>query len=161
MAKVDVFLKLDGVEGEAHDSVHAKEIDVLSFNWGETNGSAAAAGGGSGKGKFQLRPFTVRKLTCKASPVLAKICASGRHIPTAVLSCRKAGLGQKDYLVYHFKEVFVTSYDFTIDETHVLPIDVVTFSATYMEMEYKPQDGKGGLGGGVKFGVNTKTTEII
>jgi hypothetical protein len=30
---VDMFIKIDTVDGEAHDSKHKKEIDVLSWSW--------------------------------------------------------------------------------------------------------------------------------
>jgi type VI secretion system secreted protein Hcp len=38
---VDMFLKLDGVNGESKDKVHGKEIDVLSWSWGMTNSGSA------------------------------------------------------------------------------------------------------------------------
>ena len=31
---VDMFLKLDGIEGESKDAKHAGEIDIESFAWG-------------------------------------------------------------------------------------------------------------------------------
>jgi len=31
---VDMFLKIDGVEGESRDETHQKEIDILSWSWG-------------------------------------------------------------------------------------------------------------------------------
>ena len=44
---VDMFLKLDGINGESKDEKHAKEIDLLAFSWGASqpthaHGSAAA-----------------------------------------------------------------------------------------------------------------------
>ena len=35
MASVDYYLKIDGIEGEAEDSKHAKEIELMSWSWGE------------------------------------------------------------------------------------------------------------------------------
>jgi type VI secretion system secreted protein Hcp len=32
---VDMFLKIDTVDGEAQDNKHKKEIDVLSWSWGD------------------------------------------------------------------------------------------------------------------------------
>jgi len=31
---VDMFLKIDGIEGDARDSRHKGEIEILSFSWG-------------------------------------------------------------------------------------------------------------------------------
>ena len=95
----------------------------------------------------------------KASPVLAKNCASGKHFPTVVLTARKAGEGQKDFLKVTMKEVFVTS----LAPSGGSEGDIVeSVSASYKDIEfaYKPQDDKGGLGGEVKFGWNTASTEL-
>ena len=35
MAAVDYFLKIDGIEGEAEDAKHGKEIELHSWSWGE------------------------------------------------------------------------------------------------------------------------------
>ena len=29
----DIFLKINGIEGESQDSDHKNEIEVLAFNW--------------------------------------------------------------------------------------------------------------------------------
>jgi len=34
---VDMFIKIDTVDGEAQDSKHKKEIDVLTWSWGLSN----------------------------------------------------------------------------------------------------------------------------
>jgi type VI protein secretion system component Hcp len=34
---VDMFMKIDTVDGEAQDTKHKKEIDVLSWSWGMSN----------------------------------------------------------------------------------------------------------------------------
>ncbi|HEY3111240.1 MAG TPA: type VI secretion system tube protein Hcp [Chloroflexota bacterium] len=87
----DCFLKIDGVEGESRDARHAREIDVLSFSWGESNTGAAAHGGGGGAGKVSMQDFHFTMKLNKASPLLAAACATGQHIKSAVLTCRKAG----------------------------------------------------------------------
>jgi len=86
----DCFLKIDGIDGESRDERHAREIDVLSFSWGETN-SAGAGRGGGGAGKVSMQDFHFTMRLNRASPLLAKACATGQHIKSAVLTCRKAG----------------------------------------------------------------------
>lgn len=43
---LQIFLKLDGIEGESTDSRHPKEIDVLSCSDGLSQPSPAPAGAG-------------------------------------------------------------------------------------------------------------------
>ena len=31
---VDMFLKLDGIDGESIDKTHAKSMDILAWSWG-------------------------------------------------------------------------------------------------------------------------------
>jgi type VI secretion system secreted protein Hcp len=153
----DCHIKFDGVEGEATHKDHKGEIEVLSWSWGVSQ-PASGSGGGTGKGKAVPQDFHFTHVYDKASPVLAKNCAAGKHFKEAKLTARKAGEGQKDFLVITMKEVFVD---------HVQPagssggdlIESVSCSYKDIEFAYKPQDDKGGLGGEVKFGWNVATTE--
>jgi hypothetical protein len=54
-----VFIKIDSVNGEAQDSKHKKETDVLSWSWGVSNNGSAHSGSGAGAGKVsvQISPF--------------------------------------------------------------------------------------------------------
>lgn len=155
---IDTHIKLDGVEGEAKHKDHKGEIEVLTWNWQVVNASAVA-GGGSGLGKATPGEFVFVHNYDKASPVLAKNCASGKHFPTAVVTARKAGEGQKDFLKVSMKEVFVTSVTPGGKDNGELK-ETVTLSYGSIEFAYKPQDDKGQLGGEVKCCWDVKTTEV-
>jgi hypothetical protein len=45
VALVDYFLRIDGVEGESQDAKHRNEIQVLSFDFGESQAGTFAFGG--------------------------------------------------------------------------------------------------------------------
>lgn len=49
---IDIFLKIDGIEGESQNANHKKWIDVLSFNWGAQQPGNMSVGGGGGAGKL-------------------------------------------------------------------------------------------------------------
>ena len=156
---IDTHIKFDGVDGESTHKDHKGEIEVLSWSWSVSNASGGGMAGGSGKGKALPGDFNFMHIYDKASPVLAKNCASGKHFATVVLTARKAGEGQKDFLKVTMKEVFVTS----LSPSGGSEGDIVeSVSASYKDIEfaYKPQDDKGGLGGEVKFGWNPGSTEL-
>jgi len=153
----DSHLKFDGVEGESTHKDHKGEIDVLSWSWNVSN-NTSLAGGGSGKGKANPGDFVFTHTYDKASPVLAKQCASGKHFKTVKLTARKAGEGQKDFLVVSMKEVFITAVSPSGGHGGEI-IENVAFTYKDIEFEYKAQDDKGGLGGAVKFGWDVATTE--
>jgi len=153
----DSHIKFDGVEGESTHKDHKNEIEVESWSWSLTQ-PAGPSGGGSGKGKAIPGDFFFVHKYDKASPVLAKQCASGKHFKDAKMTARKAGEGQKDFLVLTMKEVFITSVHPAGSSGGEI-MEQVSCSYKDIEFEYKPQDDKGGLGGSVKFGWNIATTE--
>ena len=155
----DTHIKFDGVEGESTHQDHKGEIEVLSWTWGISNASGAAAGGGSGRGRASPGEFHLTHHYDKASPVLAKKCAQGTHFPTVVMTSRKSGEGQKDFLKVTMKEVFVTSVQPSGHSEGDL-MESVSMSYGSVEFSYKAQDAKGGLGGEVKFAWDVKTTKI-
>lgn len=154
----DTHIKFDGVDGEATHKDHKGEIEVLSWSWNISNASGVA-GGGSGKGKGTPGEFNFVHQFDKASPVLSKKCAQGAHFPSVIVTARKSGEGQKDFLKITMKEAFITSVAPAGSQGGDL-IESVSMSYGFIEFGYKPQDDKGGLGGEVKFGWNIKTTEV-
>ena len=110
MAAVDYFLKLDGIKGESQDSKHKDEIDLESWSWGETQTGTFSGGGGGGAGKVSMQDFQFVMKVNTASPKLLKACASGEHIKNAVLTCRKAGKEQQEFLKIILSDVLVSSY---------------------------------------------------
>ncbi len=161
MAQVDYFLKLDGVPGESTDHKHKEEIDVESWSWGVTQSGTAGHGGGSGAGKAVPQDFHFTKKHDKASPVIFINCTTGKHFKSAVLTARKAGEGQQEYLKITMEDVMVSSYQVGGSEgSNIVPIDQVSLNFSKLEISYKEQKGDGTLGGEVKqkydFSANKK-----
>jgi type VI secretion system secreted protein Hcp len=157
---VDYFLKLDGVPGESRDSKHTAEIDVMSFSWGESNASSAV-GSGAGAGKVQMQDFHFTMDFNVASPKLMLSCATGDHIKTAVLTCRRAGKEQQDYLKITFTECFVTSYQLGGSGGQVVPMDQISINYAKMEMEYLQQQADGTVAKPVKVGYDIKANKKV
>ena len=155
----DTHIKFDGVDGESQHADHKGEIEVMSWSWNVQNASAVGKGGGSGTGKALPGDGVFRHAFDTASPILAKKCAQGMHFPTVVVTARKSGEGQKDFLKISMKEVFITS----VAPSGSSEGDILeSVSMTYQQIDfsYKPQDTKGALGGEVKYGWNVKTSVI-
>jgi type VI secretion system secreted protein Hcp len=156
MAASDYFLKLDGIEGESQDSKHKGEIEIQSFSFGANNAGSFAAGSGGGAGKVHMQDFHFTVPTNKASPKLFLACANGQHIKKAVLTCRKAGKEQQEFLKYSFEDVLVSSYQTGGSGHEVLPVDQISLNFAKIECEYKEQKADGTLGGSVKAGYDLK-----
>ncbi len=145
MAAVDYFLKIKGIDGESTDKSHGKEIDILSWSWGASNTGSHSSGGGGGAGKVSFQDFSFAMRVNKASPKLLLACASGDHIAEALLTCRKAGKTQQEYLKIKFHEIHITSFQTGGSQGEVVPIDSISISFGKMEYEYYPQKADGSL----------------
>jgi type VI secretion system secreted protein Hcp len=150
VAQVDMFLKIDGVEGESPDAKHKGEIEIGSFSWGAQQMGTASTGGGAGAGRAHFQDFSFTKKYDKASPTLMFYCASGKHIPTVEFTARKAGGDQQEYLKIKFSDVLVSSYQCHGDANSVVPTDAISLNFSKIEKEYKEQKADGTLGGQVK-----------
>ena len=158
----DCFLKLDGIDGEASDSKHKGEIEISTFSFGAAQSGSHAFGTGGGVGKVQLQDFHFLTRVNKSSPKLFKACASGQHIKSALLTCRKAGGDQQEYLKIKFTDLLVSSYQSngtTRGEVH--PMDQVTLNFAKIEIEYHEQKPDGSLGGAINGGWDAKVNKAI
>jgi type VI secretion system secreted protein Hcp len=106
---IDMFLKLDGVTGEAKDKVHGKEIDVLSWSWGMTNEGSAHSGGDAGSGKVNVQDVSVTKFIDSSSPQLMLACCKGAHFANALITVRKAGEKPLEYVKVKMERVFISN----------------------------------------------------
>ena len=160
MAAFDYFLKIDGIAGESTDAKHKGEIDVLSWSWGETQEIAASPGGGGGTGKVAMTDLHVSANLSKASPPLLLACASGKHIKSAVLTGRKAGKGQDDFLTFSLTDVLVSGYQ-TGGAAAEAPLDSISLNFSKIEMTYREQTAKGSLGPAIRVGWDRKTNKAF
>lgn len=144
---VDMFLKLDKVEGESQDDAHKGEIDILSWSWGAAQSGTGHMGGGAGSGKVEIKDLEIQKFTDRSSPVLFFLCACGEHIPKAVLTVRKSG-GKKplEYVKITLEKVFVTSITVSGASAMDRITESVSLNFAKVKIEYVPQkeDGSGG-----------------
>lgn len=161
MAVVDYFLKIDGIDGESTDSKHKNSIDVQSWSWGETNTGDAANRGGMGAGKVSMQDFHFVMHVNKATPKLMEACASGQHIKTAELTCRKAGKEQQEYYKIKLSDLIVSSYQGGGSQGEVVPVDQISLNFSKLEIEYKEQKPDGTLGGAVKAGWDLKANKKV
>jgi len=151
MAAIDYFLKIDGIPGESTDAKHKGEIDVLSWSWGETQPIAGGGGGGGGAGRVEMTELHVSATLSKASPPLLLACASGKHIKSAVLTGRKAGKAQAEFLTFSLSDVLVSSYQ-TGGATAEAPLDSISLNFSKIELTYKEQTAKGSPGTPIRVG---------
>ncbi|HTE82490.1 MAG TPA: type VI secretion system tube protein Hcp, partial [Reyranella sp.] len=114
-------------------------------------------GGGGGAGKVSMQDFHFVMHINKASPKLFEACATGKHIPKAKLTCRKAGESQQEFLKVNFSDLLVSSYQTGGSAgSSVIPTDQISLNFAKIEIEYAEQGADGKLGASVKAGYDLK-----
>jgi type VI secretion system secreted protein Hcp len=108
MATFDIFLKLDGIDGESTTKGHEKEIEVLSYDQSIDATVPIGGGGGGGAGKSTFSGVRIRKLLDTASIPIALACASGLHIASARFAFRRASSTPFNFYVVALEDVVVT-----------------------------------------------------
>jgi type VI secretion system secreted protein Hcp len=139
----DIFLKLDGIEGESQDSKHKNEIDVLSYTQAFRNTGAKFTGGSPTTGKVTCGSVTVLKNIDKSSPQLIEAVVLGKHIRKGVITFRKAGKELIEYYVVTMNDVFVEAIDQTDTPDASAIVERVSLNAAKFDFKYTPQKEDG------------------
>ena len=155
---MDVFLKIDGCDGESVDNVHAGEIDVLAWDWGMSQSGTTHVGTGSGSGKVAVRDLTITKYVDKATPNLMKTCCNGTHYPEALLTVRKAGGGAPvEYYTLKMYPVMITNIESGGSGDQDRLTETVTLNFGKMEVDYTPQKDDGTAEAAIHIGWDIAT----
>lgn len=155
---VDMFLKLDGIKGESKDHKHKDEIHIESFSWGLSQTGGFATGGGGGAGKVSVHDISLTKTMDKSTAALMLHCCSGKHIPSGLITVRKAGDKPLEYLKIKLTDILVSSYQTAGHGGDVLT-ENLSINFAKFEVEYQTQkaDGGGEPGGQMGWDVKANT----
>ena len=143
MAQADMFLKLTNIKGEALDSKHKDEIEVLSWSFGASQSGSAHGGTGSGTGKVSIQDLTITHYVDQSSSDLLKHLTNGKHIDEGLLTVRKAGGTAVEYLKLKMTQVMVTHISNGGGAGQDRITENVTLNFRKFTQTYTPQDDKG------------------
>lgn len=152
----DIFLKINGIDGESQDASHKNEIEVKSWGWQILQQSNMHMGSGGGAGKATVEDLSFEHQVDRASPNLMKYCLTGKHIDQAVLTIRKAGGSPLEYLKITMSDVIVTQVYPSGSNTDTGISEQVRLSFAKVKQEYVVQNAQGGSGGAVTAGYDIK-----
>jgi type VI secretion system secreted protein Hcp len=145
----DMFLKIEGIDGESSDDAHSDWIEVLSYSHGvsqQASATASSSGGGTVQ-RADFQDLSIVKELDKASPKLSLKCAAGEHIPTIKLELCRSGGDKLIYMEYELSEVIVSSISVGGGGGGV-PTESVTFNYSKIKWNYIQQKRADGAGGG-------------
>ncbi|QKJ86540.1 type VI secretion system tube protein Hcp [Paramixta manurensis] len=140
----DIFLNIDGIQGESQDANHKGWINVTSFTWGANQPGNMKVGGGGGAGKVHYRDLTVQSQLDKAAPAIMRYVSNGKHINKVELSLCKAGGNQMEYCRITLEDVLITNALFN-GKTNS---DIIGMSWEFLSAKVKTQYWEQAASGG-------------
>jgi len=154
-----MWIKIDGVKGEATDDKHKDEIDIDSYSWGMSH-PVDPGGTGQSAGTSTATQLVVSKTVDKATPNLMKFCLNAKSFEKVVLTCRKMGGTPIENLMITMFNTIVASVQDSGSGEGAPAHESVSFAFTKVEVEYTPQKEDGTADGSVKatwdFSKNTE-----
>ena len=159
MAAIDMFLKIDNVQGESLDDKHRGEIDVISWSWGESKATAPRRDGRDGKDGRDvplscITDLTVTKYVDLATPQLITSGVTNEVFDNAYLTVRKPGKGFADFFKVHMTNVTISSYQTGATAGEDRLTETITLHFNAASGQYTPQKTDGSAGDPVTWEVS-------
>lgn len=158
------LLEIDGVKGESTFAKGKDQIEILSFNNGQ---SMPIEGGNSNtsraSGRANHQDFTITKQLDLSSPALIERCAGGQEIKTVKLHLFKADNkgAPIEFLTYLFENCIISSIALSGSE-HGQPMETISFNYLTVKWTYNQQEAsKGGKKGKTEGGWSVKENKKI
>jgi type VI secretion system secreted protein Hcp len=149
-----LFIKFDGVDGEANDKDHKAWSNLLSFSWGLHKAGAGATGTTRRRGVVTVEDVVVTKEYDKSSPKLAESVCLGKIFPKVEIhDTTTYGDGNRAvFLKYELKNVMVSSHNVSAaGGGDAVPHENISLNFEEVKQTYVEYDAKGGKKGNVEM----------
>jgi type VI secretion system secreted protein Hcp len=159
MARTNIYLKLDGLDGESKDTDHTDWIELDSWSWGVDNPASFARGQGGQATQAHVSSLSIVKNCDKASVAMYKACTTGKHIASGTLSCMKLdGDSRVEYLKVDLTDIMVANLQWSASGAENEVHESVALVFAEFKQAYKLQQDAGAAGGNTDFGFNVQTS---
>jgi len=145
-----LYIKFDGVDGEAVDKDHKAWSNALAFSQGQSlPTSRSAAGAAAGRPVFEN--LVVTKELDKASPKLAEAVCRGKVFPKVEIHLtRSFGGMNQTYYKYELKNAVISSYQIS-GASQTVPVDEIALSFEEIKVTYTEYDVSGKAKANVEY----------
>ena len=150
---LDIFLKIEGVDGESADPRHPNQIRVMALSIGAAQPGYDTSAG-LGAGKVNVTDLTIVKLIDKSTPKLFTACCTGQHIPSLQATFRRVG-SQQDFFLLIATDIVVSSQQISGKEADE-GTEAVSFNCSRIQFKYLLQKADGTLAGEIGGGYDLR-----
>ena len=150
-----LFIKFDGIDGEAQDKDHKGWSDVLSFSWGLHKAGSGATGQTRRRGVVTVEDVVCTKEYDKSSPKLAEAICTGKVFPKVEIhNTTTYGEGNRVvFLKYELKNVMVSAHDLNAAGSgDAVPTETVSLNFEEVKQTYVEYKQDGSKVGNIEMG---------
>ena len=132
LSAADMFLKIEGIEGESTDSSHQGWVEVESLNWGGPNRSRLSSMQTSEPRMGSSGSLVLTKWNDRSSAHLLQYCSTGEQISKMIISDAS---GKKErYMTYELSDVTIPSC--SAGGSGDVAMEEITFSYRNIQWSY-------------------------
>lgn len=154
-----IYMKYDGIDGEATHDSHQKWIDISSMQFGI--GRAISTPSGSTANREASQPsvseITLKKQMDGSSPKLFTESATGNIGKTVKIDLVSTGSPGNTYVTYTLTNTLISGY--SVETGGDRPAEAVTLSFTKIEYKFIPYDDKNKAGTPVTVSYDLSTAK--
>jgi len=146
----DMFIRFDGVDGEAQNKDHIGWCNALSFSQGQSSPEGSA--GSRQRGNVVFEDIVVIKELDKASPKLAEAVCNGNVFPKVEIHLTRSYAGLVTYYTYELKNVQIVGYRIGGSSySEYIPTEEISLSFEEIKVTYTEFDEGGRAKGNVEY----------
>ncbi len=148
-----LFIKFDGIDGEAKDKDHKGWSDLLSMSWGLHRAGAGATGQTRRRGVVTVEDVVCTKEYDKSSPKLAESVCTGKVFPKVEIhDTTTYSENRATFLKYELKNVLVSSHNVSAAGAgDAVPTDSMSLNFEEVKQTYVEYDSAGKKKGNVEM----------
>ena len=148
-----LFIKFDGIDGEAKDKDHKQWTDLQSFSWGLHKAGAGATGQTRRRGVVTVEDVTCTKEYDKSSPKLSEAVCQGKVFPKVEIhDTATYGGSRATFMKFELKNVSITSHNLSAAGSgDAVPVESFSLNFEEVKQTYVEYDHKGSKKGNVEM----------
>lgn len=154
-----IYVKYDGIDGEATHESHKKWLDVASLQWGVGRGISTPSGSTANREASEpsVSEVTLTKMLDASSPKFFTEACTGAAGKKVVIHLVTTGSPGNTYAEYTLHEALVSSYSMSSGGDR--PSESISISFTKMEFKFTPYDGNNKAGTPISVSYDIATTK--
>lgn len=154
-----IYVKYEGIDGEATHESHKKWLDVGSMSFGVNRSISTPSGATTNREASEpsVSEVTISKLMDSASPKLFTESATGAAGKKVQIHLVSTGSPGNTYVEYTLHNALVSSY--SVSTSGDRPSESVSISFTKLEYKFIPYDDKNKAGTPISVSYDLSTTK--